>query len=224
VITSAGAARRVEQRARREAGVESFLRLEGPAIDEVLQSQKAPDPGAALDWPALAAAFRAGDASAAEVLAERLLPFVARLVRRLAAWRHDVDDLIQDVMVAALAGRGSFRGDAKLETWITRIAVNRCRAQARKAWVRRGLFRSWAMQCPAASAPPAEAAAIAGEQAAMVHGAVTQLPAKYREAVVLCYLQHMTAAEAATALSVRASTVEVRLSRARAKLRKMLSP
>src|SRR5262245_23157924 len=63
-----------------------------------------------LDWPAAQAAFRSGDRAAAEVVATRLAPFVAQLVRRLTAWRGEVDDLVQDVLVAALAARRQFRG------------------------------------------------------------------------------------------------------------------
>ena len=176
-----------------------------------------------LDWPALAAAFQAGDAAAAEVVAAHLLPYVHRLVGRLAGWSSDADDLVQDVLVAALAARTKFRGDAKLETWITRIAVNQCRAHARKQWLRTRLFQTWAAARPAASAPPASDSADDNEQAARVRQAVAALPTKYREAIVLCYLQTMTPAEAAAALGVRQGTVEVRLSRARDQLRKLLT-
>ncbi len=179
---------------------------------------------AELDWPALAAAFRAGDATAAEVVAAHLLPYVTRLVRRLAAWSPEADDLVQDVLVAALAARRNFRGDAKLETWITRIAVNACRAHARKQSLRKRLFQAWAQRRCGASVPPTSAAADENEQAALVRKAVAQLPTKSREAIVLCYLQDMTPAEAAAALGVRVGTFEVRLTRAREQLRKILLP
>jgi RNA polymerase sigma-70 factor (ECF subfamily) len=177
---------------------------------------------AALDWPAVAAAFRAGDAAAAEVVATRLAPFVAQLVRRLTAWRGDAEDIAQDVLVSALAAREKFRGDAKLETWITRIAVNACRAHARKQWLRRRLYAAWAGRRPGAAAPAADEATEIDEQARAVGDAVGQLPSKYREAIVLCYLQKQTPAEAAEALGLARGTVEVRLSRARRKLRELL--
>lgn len=176
-----------------------------------------------LDWPALADAFRAGDAAAAEVVATHLLPYVHRLVGRLATWSGDVDDLVQDVLVAALAACTKFRGDAKLETWITRIAVNTCRAHARNQWLRTRLFQTWAAARPAASAPPASETANDNEHAALVRHAVAQLPTKDREAIVLYYMQSMTAAEAAAAMGVRQGTLEVRLSRARDQLRKLLT-
>jgi RNA polymerase sigma factor (sigma-70 family) len=177
---------------------------------------------AELDWPAVTAAFRAGDAAAAGAAATHLLPFVARLVRRLAAWRVDADDLTQDVLVTALAQRRQFRGDAKLQTWITRIAINTCRAHARKAWLRKRLFRAWAQRRPAATAPSADETASDNEHALAVRRAVAELPTKLREAIVLCYLQNLTPAEAAAALGVRPGAVEVRLSRGRERLRGLL--
>lgn len=175
-----------------------------------------------VDWTALAAAFRAGDAQAADVLARELLPYVTNLVRRLAAWSSEADDLVQDVLVAALAARAKFRGDAQLETWITRIAINRCRAHARKQWLRKRLFHGWAATRPAASVPPANTEATNDEQASLVRQAVSALPAKYREPIVLCYLQGLTVADAAVALGIRKGTLEVRLWRARQQLRTML--
>lgn len=178
---------------------------------------------AALDWPAVAAAFRAGDAAAAEAVVAQVLPYVAGLVRRLTAWPGDVDDLVQDVLVAALAARGAFRGDAKIETWITRIAVNRCRAHARKQWLRKRLFSAWAGRQRAATAPAADESAETDQQAAVVREAIARLPNKSREAIVLCYLQTMTIADAADVVGVSRGTLEVRLSRARQQLRELLS-
>jgi len=175
------------------------------------------------DWPALAAAFSEGDRAAAEVVAVHLAPYVARLVRRLTAWQADADDLVQDVLVAALVDRTKFRGAAKLETWITRIAINRVRAHGRKQWLRRRLFAGWAGRQQPTAAPPADAAAQSNEQAQAVRDAVAQLPTKSREAIVLHYLQGLPTTETAAALGVSVGAVEVRLSRAREKLRELLT-
>jgi len=174
---------------------------------------------------ALAAAFLADDSAAAWVLETYLLPLVTRLVHRLSAWSNDCDDLIQDVLVTALIKRKTFHAHAKLETWITRITINRCRTQQRKQWLRSKLFRAWAERAvpsrPAAKSP--EECAVADERAAAVRAAIANLPAPSREAIVLCYLEGLTVSEAAEALVVRRGTLEVRLSRARAQLRDALA-
>ena len=173
---------------------------------------------------ALSAAFRASDAAAAAIAAEHLLPMVRRLVQRLAGWEGDADDLVQDVLVTAIASRKQFTGGSKLETWVTRIAINCCRAHRRKQWVRTRLFGAWAARRDEnqSSVPSSEGAVIEREQAELVRAAVAKLPAKNREAIVLCYLENMTVAEAADAIGVRRGTVEVRLVRARKQLRELL--
>jgi RNA polymerase sigma factor CnrH len=173
----------------------------------------------------LAAAFRADETAAANVLAEHLALLAARLVRRLSAWSDDCDDLVQDVLVTALVNRHAFDGRSKLETWITRIAINRCRAHYRKQWIRRKLFRAWAerQQSNQKASASAEAAADESERAQLVRAAVAELPQQAREAVVLCYLEGLSVAEAAEALGIRRGTIEVRLTRARKLLRTLLS-
>jgi RNA polymerase sigma-70 factor (ECF subfamily) len=172
---------------------------------------------------ALEAAFRADDAAAADVLATHLLPLVTRLVRRLMAWSADADDLVQETLVVALTKRKTFRGDAKLETWITRIVINCCRSHGRKRSLRSKLFGAWAQRQPEAGGASPEESLCVDERASAVRAAVSKLPSQSREAIVLCYLEGLSVEEAAAALSVRRGTIEVRLSRARAQLRRMLS-
>ena len=173
----------------------------------------------------LAAAFRTSDAAAVEIIATRLAPLVQRLVRRLTAWAGDADDLVQDVLVAALAARAKFRGQSTLETWITRVTVNCVRAHRRKQWVRSRLFGGWTrgLDHGDAGEPPSDLGAELKEQAQRVREAVARLPRASRETIVLHYLEEMTVDETAAALNVRRGTVEVRLTRARRQLRELLS-
>jgi RNA polymerase sigma-70 factor (ECF subfamily) len=183
----------------------------------------AAEPSPVGDSLDLAAAFCADDASAARVLAEHLLPRVTQLVRGLTAWSDQADDLVQDVLVTALASRKKFRGQSRLETWITRIAINRCRSYRRQKWLRAKLFRAWTeRQTPAESSEVAYERAILQERAALVRSAIARLPLALREALVLCYLEGLSVVEAAQALSLSPGTVEVRLTRARQHLRKLL--
>jgi len=191
---------------------------------EIARVAAAANDAAPTDWPRIERAFRAGGAAAAVVVANELAPWIAQLVRRLVAWRDDADDLVQDVLVAALEQRTRFRGDAALRTWITRIAVNKCRAHQRKQWLRRKLMRGWAEREALTCGPIAstDAESIAAEQATAVRAAIAQLPTNYREAIVLQYLENMSIADAAASLGVRRGTFEVRLSRARQQLRAFL--
>jgi RNA polymerase sigma-70 factor (ECF subfamily) len=131
---------------------------------------------------------------------------------------------VQDVLVAVLENRSRFRGESTLRTWITRIAVNQCRAQRRKKWLRQKLWRAWAERepRPQESGVDPDAGVHAAERRSAVRAAIAKLPASFREAIVLHYLENLSVAETAAALRVRRGTVEVRLSRARAQLRDML--
>jgi RNA polymerase sigma factor (sigma-70 family) len=181
------------------------------------------EPAEELDWPAVTDAFRAGDAAAAEVVAAYVLPYVARLVRQLNAWSSDHDDLVQDILVTALARRHTFRGDARLETWLTRIAINACRAHGRRQWLRRRLFAGWIAGRTPPEAPSADDLASKDEQAHRVRHAIAQLPTRYREAVVLCYLQGHAPADAAESLGITRNALDQRLKRARTQLQATLA-
>lgn len=71
----------------------------------------------------LVAASLAGDEPAQRVLFRREYPRVHATVYRLLGNLREVDDLVQETFIAAFRALATFRGDAKLSTWIDRIAV-----------------------------------------------------------------------------------------------------
>ncbi|MCZ6683421.1 MAG: sigma factor, partial [Planctomycetota bacterium] len=52
---------------------------------------------------------------------------VARLAGRLLGWSPDVEEVVQEVFVSALTAMGGFRGRSSIETWLSRITINKCR-------------------------------------------------------------------------------------------------
>jgi len=144
---------------------------------------------------------------------------IVRLVSRLVDQSEDVEDLVQETFLAALAHRRTFRGDCRPSTWLARIAVNRCRSYHR--WRR---LRRFIPLLPGAGAAGTTASGEAVETGEEVRRAVGRLPAKYREAIVLRYFEDIAIDEIAEVLGVRRTAVEKRLSRARQKLKEMLTP
>jgi len=71
----------------------------------------------------LIAACVAGDAAAQRRLFRREYPRVNATVYRIVGSAKDTDDLVQETFIAVFRGLTRFRGDAKLSTWIDRIAV-----------------------------------------------------------------------------------------------------
>lgn len=149
-------------------------------------------------------------------------PRVRRLARRLLGWRgaSTVDDIVQDVFLAALKNLSRFRGDASVETWLMRITINRCRSHQRRQlltlrWLRKPRGE------PEASAG-ADARTLTDETRSRVRAAVAKLPTKEREVVVLNYLEELPVSEIATLLSLSRGAVDVRLHRARRRLKELL--
>ena len=161
---------------------------------------------------------RSGDAAAFDVLVGRHHAAVGRLVHRLLAWDGDADDVLQDVFLTAWTRLGRFRGDSALRTWLCGIAVRQCR----RSRFRRGRRRETAADLDAVAAAGDGDAVVDAEDAARVRRAVAALPTKLREVTVLYYLEEMPVADIADLLELRRGTVDVRLHRARLRLRETL--
>src|SRR3954470_22149070 len=72
---------------------------------------------------AFIAALRAGDPRAREVLVERYLPLVQRLVAGAMGVESDLVDVVQDVFVAVLEGVHKLKDPSALQSWIASLAV-----------------------------------------------------------------------------------------------------
>ncbi len=169
-------------------------------------------------------AERAGAADALAALVERYQPRIARLAYRLLGWSGDVDDVVQEVFTAALRALPRFRGQAAIETWLYRITVNECRRVRRRSLLRLRFFRRVLAERhnPRPAAPP-ETALRERETFQRVRQAVQDLPPRYREVVVLHYLEGLAVAEIAAITGLSSGAVEVRLHRARQRLRSALA-
>jgi RNA polymerase sigma-70 factor (ECF subfamily) len=144
-------------------------------------------------------------------------PRVRRLAHRLLGWRNasDVEDVVQDVFLAALEKLNNFRGDAQVSTWLTTITLNRCRTHRRP----RLLKLKWLTH---RDEPASDGQAIEDETSARVRQAVQELSAKDREVIVLFHLEEQPIAEIAKLLGAKANAIEVRLHRARQRLKETL--
>jgi RNA polymerase sigma-70 factor (ECF subfamily) len=161
-----------------------------------------------------------GDAKAFEQLVALYQPRVARLAQRLLGWNGDIDDVVQDVFLTAWNKAGSFRRESSLWTWLTVITLNQCRSRIR----RRTLLRRLPFRLVRRDAhPPADRGAIQEETGKRVREAVTSLKPAERELIVLHYLENRSADELATLLGVSKNTLDVRLHRARQKLKATLA-
>ncbi|HEY4244734.1 MAG TPA: sigma-70 family RNA polymerase sigma factor [Kofleriaceae bacterium] len=80
------------------------------------------EPGPRDEADLVAACLR-GDGSAQRTLFRREYPRVYATVYRMLGSARDADDVVQDAFIAAFRALPTFRGEARLSTWLDRIAV-----------------------------------------------------------------------------------------------------
>lgn len=170
----------------------------------------------------LAARFLSGEEPAFDEIVRRHQGRVSQLVHRLLNCPADVEDVVQDVFVAVLSKLHQYRGDSRFSTWLTRIAVNQCRSHHRRRSIRRRgfvrLFEKFR------TADVVENQRWSSDSHDTVREAVGNLPAKYREPIVLRYFEQMALPEIADVLNLTRGAVEVRLTRGRQRLKTILGP
>src|SRR5882724_4176983 len=129
---------------------------------------------------------------------------------------EDARDATQETFLAAFRNLRGFRGEAKVSSWLHRIAVNQCITRQRRAKVRNEAALDDEQEKDAAnfSAPlrysPARAVECRQTTQA-VRRAVNSLPVELRQVVVMKEFEELTFREIAEALDLPLSTVKSRL-------------
>jgi RNA polymerase sigma-70 factor, ECF subfamily len=155
----------------------------------------------------------------------RLLRTYDHSVRRLAiAYERDQalqQDLIQEIWLALWLALPSFRGDCREQTFVFRIAHNRAVSHIQQARRRRAEALDEESPIPDPRADP-ESAAGQHQRSEQLRAAVRQLPLGLRQVVVLT-LEGLSNRETGEVLGLSESNVAVRLTRARAALRELIT-
>ncbi len=167
--------------------------------------------------------FKAGDASAFDKIVEEYSGRVAMLANRLLGWSGDVEDIVQDVFLSVFVGRKKFRLKSSLKTWLFTITINKCRTYRYRRTLRLRFFSTAWRKISSQLAPAADRTIMDAEKFNCVRRAVMALPVKYREVVVLRYLQELSTSEICKILGISESNLHTRLSRAREKLKEDLA-
>jgi RNA polymerase sigma-70 factor, ECF subfamily len=153
-----------------------------------------------------------GAALSFDTVYEAEFDFVYRIVSRLAG-KGDIDDLVQEVFVVVHRRLSEFRGDARLTTWLFRIAYRVVGAHTRRERFRR---RARELLLFEQSHPAPEPS----DEQARVRAALAELSYERRTALVLFEVEGWTADEIARGVRVPTGTVYRRLHEARAAFRK----
>ena len=143
---------------------------------------------------------------------------VFALAWRLCFDQTTAEDLTQETFLKIWRNAGSWRPEAKLETWIYRVLYNLFIDNRRRV---KGQSEELSEDIHSEEDSP-ELALIKKRTAQKVAQALNKLPERQKEALILCYYQDMKAKDAAEVLSVSQSALEALLFRARQTLKDIL--
>ncbi|MCI0569516.1 MAG: sigma-70 family RNA polymerase sigma factor [Myxococcaceae bacterium] len=174
----------------------------------------------------LLGAARQGDSRALNELLARYERQVYRFGLRMCGSEEAAREVLQQTLLAAFRGLHTFRGEARLSTWLYQVARTHClRSQRRQV----GEPVDFApLDTPEVQAVPADTAgpdavAHARQMGEVLQAAILALPESYREALVLKDVEGLDAGEAARVAGVEVAAFKSRLHRARMELRAHLT-
>ncbi len=140
---------------------------------------------------------------------------IYRLLVALLRNRDEADDLTQECFLRAFRKHASYRGEAGIATWLTRIAINlacdhgRNRRQA--FWRRLSRGQQSATQTVADDRRTPEESLLAQERADAVWSTIGRLPERQRAVFVLRFAEEMQLDEIASAMDLDLGTIKAHL-------------
>lgn len=135
--------------------------------------------------------------------------------------RQLAEDIAQETFLKAYLQYEQFRRDAALKTWLMRIAINLCKDHKKSTWFRRVDCQELIEELFNDESGLEEIVSKKEENLELI-AAIMNLPAIYKEVILLHYYQEFSVKEAAQILAVPEATVFTRLRRARTLLKKRL--
>ncbi|MDQ3070162.1 MAG: RNA polymerase sigma factor [Acidobacteriota bacterium] len=173
---------------------------------------------------ALADRCRAGDFEAFEALYREHASRLFGLTVRMLGNRADAEDMLQDIFLTAHRKLESYRGDARLGTWLFRLATNLCldhlrSKAARMTQATASLDEDGAMEPVSPSPGPV----VGTVQQIDMERAVAKLPKGCRAAFLLHDVEGFEHREVASMLGISEGTSKSQVHKARLKLRRFLA-
>ena len=154
-----------------------------------------------------------------------------RVARAVVRDDAEAEDIVQESYVQAFTHLDTFRGEARLSTWLTRIAFNAALARVRRrrpmapleevdAQDNRSSGRLINFPSPLPSNPETELTRMQVRK--LLEEAVDELPDPFRIVFIMRDIEGMSTAETSSHLSIRIETVKTRLHRARKLMRQAI--
>ena len=171
-------------------------------------------------------AARNGDALAIESLLDRHQDRIFAFGIKMCGDREDAKEVLQETLLAAARGVGTFRGASSLSTWLYTIARSFCIKQRRKRLgpaQREPLGVAEQERMPAQTRDP-EGTLENSQLKQTLNAAIAELEPASREVLLLRDMEGLSAAEVAEVTGLSVDAVKSRLHRARVAVRARLAP
>ena len=199
--------------------------MEHRALDAAGQPQARvePFPAGADERELVASVLRKDRKAAARFVAAHIDAVYAYVRLRLTPHVDLVDDVVQDVFLAALNGLATFQGQSSLRTWLIGIArhkiedVYRQRLRLPEALDEVDSVEETALSPPAALEEEIDAA----RARARTRQVLAQMPERYRLLLLWRYWEQRSSRDMAVAIGTTEKSVERMLARARARFKEL---
>lgn len=169
----------------------------------------------------LVVAHQSGDPQAFCDIVHAYYPTLyAQAMRRLRE-RSAAEDAVQDTFLRAYRGLDRFNGDYRLQPWLHRIMANVCADEGNRRRREAVAAQRWSVE-PEGVVPSLEENSLSAEAARHVAQAIAQLPANYREALVLRDLMELEYADVADRAGISEENARARVHRAREALKRLV--
>lgn len=186
-------------------------------------------PESAPDEAQLVECARQNDSAAIRLIIKRQNRRLYRIARGIVRDDSDAEDVLQEAYVRAFSNLDTFRGEARLGTWLARIVINEALTCLRR--------RRSAVDIDLLPGRPARSAQIISfpyanreldpettmaqrEIRALLEHAIDALPIAFRGVVVARLVEGMSVEETAELFDILPQTVKTRLHRGRALLKR----
>ena len=171
----------------------------------------------------LAVAARAGDRGAFEKLVRLHKHALYRFARRYTGDSQDTYDIVQDSFVAAWLALRRYDERQSFAVWLRAIALNKCRDYGRRRAVRSRFLMLFASAqdtgCAAEDDPVGYSEPVEAAHLRQLDRAIASLPQRYKEPLLLTLISGLTHQAAADQLHTTTKAIEMRVRRAKARLR-----
>ncbi|NEJ74008.1 RNA polymerase sigma factor [Rhizobium phaseoli] len=171
-----------------------------------------------------------GDEPAIRAIIQRHNQRLFRTARAVIRNDAEAEDVVQASYIKAFINLATFRGEAELSTWLTRITLNEALGRVRARKNTTGLEEidmqatsasGQIVQFPSSTTDP-ETELSRSQARHLLEQAVDELPDDFRTIFVLRDVEGMSTNEAASYLGIRAETAKTRLHRARKMMRQSI--